>query len=335
MITTLFTKTTNMKNIQKIITIVLLGCSLGLSAQSLKLFDTHSSTFHGDTLQWELKATDFQQITSLQFSLQWETSLLSLIDIGASMLPNPPVSNPLDTGKLTVSWYSTDGMGISLQDSSTLLTLHFLIKGCPDDELLVLLTDLPLLQEVYQFQEGNLTEITIESEPNWKIIQPKFEKLLPADTFLCQGENLFITLPYCSNCTYEWDSGIISDTLTIHKEGMYRVTQINEWNCVFTDTIEIQLLSTAETTIPKINFISPNEDGRNDQLKFEHIEKFGANSLTIFNRWGDIVFQTLDYQNNWAGEYREEPLPEGNYYYDLHLFETNTHLKSQLIIYRP
>ena len=37
------------------------------------------------------------------------------------------------------------------------------------------------------------------------------------------------------------------------------------------------------------------------------------------NRWGDIVYSTQDYQNQWDGTYGSGRLPAGTYYYILDL----------------
>jgi gliding motility-associated-like protein len=77
---------------------------------------------------------------------------------------------------------------------------------------------------------------------------------------------------------------------------------------------------TCGTFIPQ--GISPNGDGVNDMLVIPGIMGY-KNSITIFNRWGNIVYQTNDYQNNWAGETNmayeliaeDGKLPDGTYYY--------------------
>ena len=43
--------------------------------------------------------------------------------------------------------------------------------------------------------------------------------------------------------------------------------------------------------------MSPNADGLNDQLRIENIENYPGNKLTVFNRWGDKVFEVEDYDN--------------------------------------
>ncbi|MEZ4953477.1 MAG: gliding motility-associated C-terminal domain-containing protein [Saprospiraceae bacterium] len=68
------------------------------------------------------------------------------------------------------------------------------------------------------------------------------------------------------------------------------------------------------------NIITPNDDGANDFFNIPCLEdEYPNNSLKIFNRWGDLVHQAQPYKNNWAGTYRNTPLPPGTYFYILQL----------------
>ncbi|MFN0032869.1 MAG: Ig-like domain-containing protein, partial [Flavobacteriales bacterium] len=70
---------------------------------------------------------------------------------------------------------------------------------------------------------------------------------------------------------------------------------------------------------------SPNGDGVNDVLIIQDIEYFPENTLTIFNRWGNIVYEKEGYNNTeaWAGETEAggvvvgSKVPEGTYFYVL------------------
>ena len=66
---------------------------------------------------------------------------------------------------------------------------------------------------------------------------------------------------------------------------------------------------------------TPDGDGINDEFVIEGIELFPDNEIVILNRWGNVVFQTANYQNNWTGTSSSnmnlggEDLPTGTYYY--------------------
>ncbi|MHA8052659.1 invasin domain 3-containing protein [Aquirufa sp. OSTEICH-129A] len=47
---------------------------------------------------------------------------------------------------------------------------------------------------------------------------------------------------------------------------------------------------------------SPNGDGINDKFVIPGIMSMPSHHLTIFNRWGSIVYETDNYKNDWGGE---------------------------------
>jgi gliding motility-associated-like protein len=50
------------------------------------------------------------------------------------------------------------------------------------------------------------------------------------------------------------------------------------------------------------NFVSPNNDGINDVLVIENINLYKGNNLSIYNVHGQLVYNVVNYQNDWSGE---------------------------------
>jgi gliding motility-associated-like protein len=64
--------------------------------------------------------------------------------------------------------------------------------------------------------------------------------------------------------------------------------------------------------------ITPNNDGVNDTWRIQGIESFNENIVSIFNRWGDTVFQADGYDNEnvvWDGTNNGNELGAGTYFY--------------------
>jgi gliding motility-associated-like protein len=78
------------------------------------------------------------------------------------------------------------------------------------------------------------------------------------------------------------------------------------------------------------NGISPNGDGKNDVLIIPGIMQVQPNRLSVFNRWGSLVFEKENYQNDWNGA----NLPDGTYYYIVDYFGKKVALKNYLYINR-
>jgi large repetitive protein len=92
------------------------------------------------------------------------------------------------------------------------------------------------------------------------------------------------------------------------------------------DTGEVRILIQAvkdtvkEVVVNVPNAITPNDDGKNDALVIDGVDQYPENELVIFNRWGDILFKSKPYRNDWRGTNQSgDPLPEGTYYYLLRL----------------
>jgi gliding motility-associated-like protein/uncharacterized repeat protein (TIGR01451 family) len=66
------------------------------------------------------------------------------------------------------------------------------------------------------------------------------------------------------------------------------------------------------------NGFSPNGDGVNDFFRIQGLEEYPLHTLHIFNRWGNKVFSTKHYENDWGGSWGQNDLPDGTYFY---LFE--------------
>jgi large repetitive protein len=73
---------------------------------------------------------------------------------------------------------------------------------------------------------------------------------------------------------------------------------------------------------------SPNGDGINDDLEIKGITAYKDNNVTIFNRWGNVVYEGAGYNNStvkWDGTNTGKlssgsgPVPEGTYFYIIDL----------------
>jgi gliding motility-associated-like protein len=101
-----------------------------------------------------------------------------------------------------------------------------------------------------------------------------------------------------------------------------------------TDRITIEICDLAGACVQQVfdidvvgavvvyNGVSPDGDGKNDFLLLKYVDVVqGAekNKVTIFNRWGDVVFQITDYNNldrSFAGlSNNGSELPSGTYFY--------------------
>jgi gliding motility-associated-like protein len=72
-----------------------------------------------------------------------------------------------------------------------------------------------------------------------------------------------------------------------------------------------QLVKPTEIFVP--NVFSPNGDGLNDLLEFSGVEFYPNAQLSVYNRWGNEIYSSPSYRNNWQAV----GVSEGTYYYVL------------------
>ena len=73
------------------------------------------------------------------------------------------------------------------------------------------------------------------------------------------------------------------------------------------------------------NAFTPNDDGNNDFFKPRKSCFIASVDFKVFNRWGQLVFQTTDPAINWNGnQLQGQKLPSGTYYYVCKVFENGT-----------
>lgn len=67
------------------------------------------------------------------------------------------------------------------------------------------------------------------------------------------------------------------------------------------------------------DIVSPNNDGINDTWTIININLFPDTTVKVFNRWGNEVFSSRNYNNDWAGTNGNSGglLPSGSYYYQI------------------
>lgn len=94
----------------------------------------------------------------------------------------------------------------------------------------------------------------------------------------------------------------------------YTVSIIDVNGCIYQDNVTISVTaSTSDIIIADL--ISANGDGFNDTWNIIGIENHPDTKVLIFNTSGNVVFESLDYNNDWEGTWNGNQLPDGTYYY--------------------
>ena len=120
-------------------------------------------------------------------------------------------------------------------------------------------------------------------------------------------------------------------TVTVNADGDYVNMAEIIGDPVDTDPDDnVVLAEVSVVCLTVYNEFSPNNDGENDYFIIDCIENYPNNKIEIFNRYGNVVYQTSSYDNSWTGVAnvsgvvgKGEYLPNGTYYYVLKIEELN------------
>jgi len=106
-----------------------------------------------------------------------------------------------------------------------------------------------------------------------------------------------------------WSHGDAGASITVpDAAATYTLTATDD--CGMEASLSLSVIAPCGITIP--NVFTPNGDGANDLFVIEGIERI-ANSVRIYNRWGNLVFEANNYRNTWDGG----DVSDGTYYYEV------------------
>jgi len=140
-----------------------------------------------------------------------------------------------------------------------------------------------------------------------------------------EGEIRINQTIYFYNCStqgdaYEWNFGDGYNAIGFNAQhqyqslGSYRVTLLtsNQYGCIDSTSVHIVVFDEVTVYIP--NSFTPNQDGVNDLFIpiFSSVSETGY-QLSIFNRWGEVIFQTTNPSNGWDGTHYNKEVPTGTY----------------------
>jgi gliding motility-associated-like protein len=99
--------------------------------------------------------------------------------------------------------------------------------------------------------------------------------------------------------------------ITPEAEGTYSIQIVKRDSCG-TSVSDIKIINVLPPCMVEIpNVITPNGDGANEFFKIKNTEYFSSIGLTIYDRWGKLVYSSSNYKNDW----KAEGLNDGTYFY--------------------
>lgn len=127
--------------------------------------------------------------------------------------------------------------------------------------------------------------------------------------------------------SYNWMNTLFSQaTYTVRHPGIYWA-EVSNLCGVKRDSIEVLDKCNFEIYMP--NAFTPNGDGLNDSYGFSGYNKNKFIKLSIYNRWGQVVFETTEKAKKWDGTFKNNQQPAGVFIYYLQMETLNGRVLSK------
>ncbi|MCG8311419.1 MAG: Ig-like domain-containing protein [Cytophagales bacterium] len=315
---------------------------------SPELFKAHFFDTDGDTLQ-NVKITDLPLYGRLSLfgALVKAGDIIEYVEIDS--LKYIPEENNDDNDFF--GWNGFDGTDYALVPRSVNVNVRSVIDP---PEILDFDWD-PILFEFANTEGTQITDGTVFDGDGDKI---EMAVISFKENYL-KGEDLFFydTLSL-TDLTYIWeDSAGVLTIKGIENTNVYtnaitflRYMNTNSLNPnISPRTIEILLYDADTVSIPylrQVEFentfvdliiptgITPNNDNVNDTWKIEHIERYEDTKVSVFSKSGELLYESIGYDEEWDGTSDGEVLPPGPYYYVISINKFKRNYKGTISILR-
>jgi gliding motility-associated-like protein len=126
-----------------------------------------------------------------------------------------------------------------------------------------------------------------------KVRKSEFLPFLPSDTLVCAADKLQIVSKIPNVI---WSDGSKSPSIEVAQDGIYFASYTDSLGCRYSDTISVEFIHAIYTP----NVFKP-ANMLNSHFRPFFIDALENYQLEIFDRWGNLVFRTLNLEPGWDG----------------------------------
>ncbi len=189
----------------------------------------------------------------------------------------------------------------------------------------------------YQWQDNSTAQDLLVSHSGTYRVQVAKDGCTAADTILvrykdlrqylgpdsafCRGQPIRYALAaqVPPGAAVLWSTGADSPVIIARDAGTYTVW-VTDAPCQGVDSVVLANDRLCDCRFLVPNAFSPNGDGKNDDfgLQLEPGCVIMDYMLRIYNRWGELVYESTSPGNRWQGFHKSKPADAGTYFYQIH-----------------
>ncbi len=200
---------------------------------------------------------------------------------------------------------------------------------CNQDSLQLGFNFQSVLPTSYQWQNGDTTSTFWVKQPgNYRVklnaggcyftdsISINYQQTptlqLPNDTLICEDSRIYISIPQ-GNYNILWNDGSMLNNRSFNMAGNYTVSLSNHCGTASDNFVLETKSCNCYLYIP--NAFTPTGDGLNECFKAVYNCDFEDFRLYIYNRWGQLIYETQNPADCWDGKYKNSLAEAGVYVY--------------------
>lgn len=138
------------------------------------------------------------------------------------------------------------------------------------------------------------------------------------DRTLLEGGSVVLAATASPDCVYLWtpangieNNRVLTPKIVTAEDITYHLQVTSADGCTSGDDVTVKVLK--DVRIP--NAFTPNGDGVNDTWSILYLNSYPGASVDVYNRYGQQVYHSVGYNNEWDGTYNGLSLPAGTYYW--------------------
>ncbi len=150
------------------------------------------------------------------------------------------------------------------------------------------------------------------------------EKRLKPNEYFCAGTPYTLKgLQFSGYSKYSWNTGAKTGDIKVSQSGVYVLTTKNDCGIRFDTVTVFALRCDCKMWMPTA-FTPFGSRGLNDELRPRFVDDWGKDCAiktgywSVYNRWGECIFDKRPLSEAWNGIYMDEPVQTGMYVYIIH-----------------
>lgn len=190
---------------------------------------------------------------------------------------------------------------------------------------------------VIESSVANISSCRIASDPLVINIHPKPVVNAGPDRIMLANNPITLSGSVEDLATYSWSPDeYISDTSQLDPvvsppgDFTYTLSAESSWGCTNADSVNVKVV--AGIFVPTA--FTPNGDGKNDRWEIPFLDPSFGGTVSVFNRWGRVVYHVSAAKVSWDGTLDGIPQPSGVYVYVITFSNNSMVLKGTVTLIR-